>query len=157
MVSTTTPLPTPPPPPHTGERGNRGKHRSQSCRKVGVQFLQMTAFCIAFYESYLSTRPEKRQLQPMQNSKKARDWAAFPVAPSVSLLYAEPISVPEPHVFGPPGSISQKYSVRIRIPLSSFYHQAKIVRKTLIPTALCLLLGWYVVEWVVKRPYKMAY
>jgi hypothetical protein len=28
---------------------------------------------------------------------------------------------PDPHVFGPPGS---------------FYHQAKIVRKTLIPTVL---------------------
>ncbi len=33
---------------------------------------------------------------------------------------------PDPHVFGPPGS-------------GSFYHQAKIVRKTLIPTALWLL------------------
>jgi hypothetical protein len=30
---------------------------------------------------------------------------------------------PDPHVFGPPGS-------------KSFYHQAKIVRKTLIPTVL---------------------
>jgi hypothetical protein len=37
----------------------------------------------------------------MQNSKKARDCAAFPVAPSVSLLYAEPISVPDPHVPDP--------------------------------------------------------
>ncbi len=34
-----------------------------------------------------------------------------------------PGSVPDPHVFGPPGS-------------GSFYHQAKIVRKTLIPTVL---------------------
>jgi hypothetical protein len=33
---------------------------------------------------------------------------------------------PEPHVFGPPGS-------------GSFYHHAKIVRKTLIPTILWLL------------------
>jgi hypothetical protein len=45
---------------------------------------------------------------------------------------------PDPHVFGPPGSgsgsISQRYG-----PVSgsgSFYHQAKKVRKTLIPTAL---------------------
>jgi hypothetical protein len=30
---------------------------------------------------------------------------------------------PDPHVFGPPGS-------------GSFYHQAKIVRKTLVPTIL---------------------
>ncbi len=39
---------------------------------------------------------------------------------------------PDPHVFGPPGSgsgsISQMYG--------SFYHLAKKVRKTLIPTAL---------------------
>jgi hypothetical protein len=32
---------------------------------------------------------------------------------------------PDPHVFGTPGSRS-----------GSFYHQAKIVRKTLIPNAL---------------------
>ncbi len=45
---------------------------------------------------------------------------------------------PDPYVFGPPGSgfgttISQKYGS------GSFYRQAKIVRKTLIPTVLCLL------------------
>jgi hypothetical protein len=39
---------------------------------------------------------------------------------------------PDPHVFGPPGSgsISQRYGS------GSFYHLAKIVRKTLIPTIL---------------------
>ncbi len=39
---------------------------------------------------------------------------------------------PDPHVFGPPGSgsISQRYGS------GSFYDQAKIVRKTLIPTDL---------------------
>jgi hypothetical protein len=44
----------------------------------------------------------------------------------------------DPYVFGPPGSgsISQRYGSGSR----SFYHQAKIVRKTLIPTALYLLL-----------------
>jgi hypothetical protein len=36
----------------------------------------------------------------------------------------------EPHVFGPPESISQRHGS------GSFYHQAKIVRKTLIPTVL---------------------
>jgi hypothetical protein len=44
---------------------------------------------------------------------------------------------PDPHVFGPPGygsgSFSQKYGS------ASSYHQAKIVRKTLFPTALRLL------------------
>jgi hypothetical protein len=44
------------------------------------------------------------------------------------------ISVPDPHVFGPPGTgtISQRYESGS----GSFYHQAKIVRKTLIPTVL---------------------
>ena len=43
---------------------------------------------------------------------------------------------PDPNVFGPPGagsgSISQRYGSGSR----SFYRQAKIVRKTLIPTVL---------------------
>jgi hypothetical protein len=41
---------------------------------------------------------------------------------------------PEPHVLGPPGSgsISQRYGSGS----GSFYHQATIVRKTLIPTIL---------------------
>jgi hypothetical protein len=39
---------------------------------------------------------------------------------------------PNPHVFGPPGSgsTSQRYGT------GSFYHHAKIVRKTFIPTIL---------------------
>jgi hypothetical protein len=45
---------------------------------------------------------------------------------------------PDPRVFGPPGfgsgSTSQRYGS------GSFYHHAKIVRKTLIPTVLSLLL-----------------
>ncbi len=41
---------------------------------------------------------------------------------------------PDPHAFGPPGSGSE--SIRQRYGSGSFYHQAKIVRKTLIPTAL---------------------
>ncbi len=46
---------------------------------------------------------------------------------------------PDPHVFGPPGSgsISQRYGS------GSFYHHAKIVRKTLIPTILWLFLNFY--------------
>jgi hypothetical protein len=44
-------------------------------------------------------------------------------------LYPDP---PDPHVFGPPrsGSIGQRYGS------GSFYHHAKTVRKTLIPTTL---------------------
>jgi hypothetical protein len=41
---------------------------------------------------------------------------------------------PDPYVFGPPGSVST--SQRYRSGSGSFYHQAKIVRKTLIPTVL---------------------
>jgi hypothetical protein len=39
---------------------------------------------------------------------------------------------PDPHVYGPPGSgsISQRYGS------GSFYHQARIARKSLIPTDL---------------------
>ncbi len=47
---------------------------------------------------------------------------------------------PDPHVFGPPGSgsISQRYGSGS----GSFYQQAKIIRKTLIPTVLWLLLDF---------------
>jgi hypothetical protein len=42
--------------------------------------------------------------------------------------------LPDPHVFGPPGSgsTSQRYGSGT----GSFFHHAKIVRKTLIPTIL---------------------
>jgi hypothetical protein len=45
----------------------------------------------------------------------------------------------DPHVFGPPGSgsTSQMYGS------GSFYHHAKLVRKTLIPTVLWLFLTFY--------------
>ncbi len=41
---------------------------------------------------------------------------------------------PDPHVFGPPGSGSGSTSQRYGS--GSFYHHAKTVRKTLIPTIL---------------------
>ncbi len=47
---------------------------------------------------------------------------------------------PDPHVFGPPGSgsgsTSQRYGSGSCSGSGSFYHHAKIVRKTLIPTSL---------------------
>jgi hypothetical protein len=43
------------------------------------------------------------------------------------------------HVFGPPGSGSGSISQRHGSGSGSFYHHAKIVRKTLIPTVLWLL------------------
>ncbi len=43
---------------------------------------------------------------------------------------------PDPHFLGPPGSgsISQRYGSVSGFGSGSFYQQAKIVRKTLIPT-----------------------
>jgi hypothetical protein len=43
---------------------------------------------------------------------------------------------PDPHVFGPPGSGSGSASQRYGSGSGSFYHHAKIVRKTLIPSIL---------------------
>ncbi len=42
------------------------------------------------------------------------------------------VADPDPYVFGPPGSIHQRHGSE------SFYHQAKIVKKTLITTNLLL-------------------
>ncbi len=55
-----------------------------------------------------------------------------------------------PHVSGPPGSgsISQRYGS------GSFYHQAKIVRKTLISTVLWLLFDFLSLKNDVKVPSK---
>ncbi len=50
---------------------------------------------------------------------------------------------PDPLVFGPPGSGSGSTSQRYASGSGSFYHHAKIVRKTLIPTILWLFLTFY--------------
>jgi hypothetical protein len=56
-----------------------------------------------------------------------------------------PSSVADPYVFGPPGSgsgsISQRYGSGSGS--GSFYHQAKIARKTLISTVLGLFMTFY--------------
>ncbi len=52
---------------------------------------------------------------------------------------ADPDPNPDPRVFGPPGSGSGSCSGS-----GSFYHHAKIIRKTLIPTFLLLFLTFYV-------------
>ncbi len=43
---------------------------------------------------------------------------------------------PDPHVFGPPGSESTTQRYGSGSGSGSFYHHAKILRKTLIPTFL---------------------
>jgi hypothetical protein len=54
---------------------------------------------------------------------------------------------PDPRVFGPPwsgsGSTSQRYGSGSCSGSGSFYHHAKLVRKTLIPTILRLFLNFY--------------
>ena len=50
----------------------------------------------------------------------------------ISVADPDPNPDPDPRVFGPPGSGS-----------GSFYHHAKIVRKTLISTVLRLFLNFY--------------
>jgi hypothetical protein len=49
---------------------------------------------------------------------------------------------PDPHVFGPPGSgsTSQRYGSGSGSCSGSFYHHAKIGRKTLIPTTYFVTL-----------------
>jgi hypothetical protein len=62
------------------------------------------------------------------------------VKSSVADQYPNPDPYPpDPHVFGPPGSgsVSQRYGSGSGS--GSFNHQAKKIRKTLIPTALPLL------------------
>ncbi len=60
---------------------------------------------------------------------------------------------PDPNVFGPPGSgsTSQRYGSGSGScsgsGSGSFYHHAKIVRKTLIPTILWLFLTFYLWKW----------
>jgi hypothetical protein len=49
---------------------------------------------------------------------------------------ADPDPNPDPYVFGPPGYGSGSGSISQRNGSESFYYQAKIVRKTLIPTVL---------------------
>ncbi len=62
---------------------------------------------------------------PLRNSVPDPDPNAVPGYP------------PDPHAFGPPGS-------------GSFCHQAKIVRKTLNPTVLCLFLDFLSLKNYVK-------
>jgi hypothetical protein len=60
------------------------------------------------------------------------------------LLFSVPDPDPNAHVFGPPGS-------------GPFYHQAKIVKKTLIPTVLQLLLDFLSLKNDVNVPSKSMY
>jgi hypothetical protein len=55
------------------------------------------------------------------------------------MLHVITVAAPDPqdpYVFGPPGSGSRSISTRYESGSGSFYNQAKIVRKTLIPNVL---------------------
>jgi hypothetical protein len=69
--------------------------------------------------------------------KECADLKVLALKASLTYVFFSIVSIsvtdpPDPHVFGPPGSgsISQRYGS------GSLYHQAKMVRKTLIPTVL---------------------
>ncbi len=74
---------------------------------------------------------------------------AYLVVPPVQCSVADPDpnldpDPPDPLVFGPPGSgsgsISQRYRSGSGSEYRSFFHQVKIVRKTLIPTVFVFCL-----------------
>jgi hypothetical protein len=73
-----------------------------------------------------------------------------PKTPAFSLLCTSvPDPNPDPHVFGPPGSgsISQRYGSGSGYGSGSFSHQAKIIRKTLIPTICDFFWNFYLLKW----------
>jgi hypothetical protein len=72
-------------------------------------------------------------------------WIWFPRSLKTSVPDPDPNpDPPDPHVVGPSGSgsgsTSQRYGSGSGFGSGSFYHHAKIVRKTLIPTILWLFL-----------------
>ncbi len=74
---------------------------------------------------------EEEQLSP--SSHRSQPYLAkTPLCLTDCYLLVTSVADPDPDVFGPPGSISRRYGSGS----VSFYHQAKIVRKTLIPTVL---------------------
>ncbi len=60
----------------------------------------------------------------------------------------------DPYIFGPPGSGSGPINQRYGSGSGSFYHQAKIVRKILIPTVLWLLFDFLSLKNDVNIPSK---
>ncbi len=88
---------------------------------------------------------------PLWPEASARSWGSrrsstcstsspFTKVPVSSVPYPDP---PDPHVFGPPGSGSGSTTQRYGSGSGSFYHHAKIERKTLIPSILWLFLTFY--------------
>ncbi len=76
--------------------------------------------------------------------------AAFIVLSALAHTQKVSVADPDPSVSGPPGSgsVSRRYGSW------SFYHQAKIVRKTLISTVLWYLYDFYLWKWCRKLKRK---
>ncbi len=114
-------------------------HHQQTWRKVSnfkkaqlkkkVFKVGETMFTRALFPSYA---PNFTFRDAPKNRNKAYKWSQTPVQwNSVADPDPNP-DPPDPHVFGPPVSGS-----------GSFYHHAKKIRKTLIPTILWLFLTFY--------------
>ncbi len=91
-----------------------------------------------------STSPRNRWVVPVRYSFINNKWVCLTEFILIMMLtsVADP-DPPDPRVFGPPGSGSGSTSQRYGSGSGSFYHHAKIVRKTLIPTVLRLFLNFY--------------
>jgi hypothetical protein len=62
--------------------------------------------------------------------------------------------VPDLYVFRPPGSVRRRYGYSTESGSGSFHHQAKIIRKTLIPTVMLLLYDFLSLKNYVNVPSK---
>jgi hypothetical protein len=83
------------------------------------------------------------------------DHSAFTMQKSMVVTSVPDPDPPDPHVFGPPGSGSTSQRYRS----GSFYHNAKIVRKTFIPTTLRLFLIFYLTKSNIQKKlcYKISF
>jgi hypothetical protein len=96
--------------------------------KNQLRFTNDTEHCTIFYN--LGQETEQKNASVPDPLVRGTD----PDPPIKQNSKKTSVADPDPYVFGPPGSgsISQSYGSG----LGSFYHQAKIERKTLVPTVL---------------------
>jgi hypothetical protein len=91
-----------------------------------------------FYRFFDPTWPKNSESDRIRINSAYQDCTVKLKTDMIPISVADPD--PDPHVFGPPGSgsTSQRYGFGScsGSGSGSFYHHAKIVRKTLIPTIL---------------------
>jgi hypothetical protein len=89
-------------------------------------FFEISLSIVTFYRYLaISTHTESLQLWDTEHYTPYQSFTRYRTYVRCCVADPDPNPDPDPHVFGPPGS-------------GSFYHLAKIVRKTLTPTILCL-------------------